>query len=126
MSDIREGVVRLSLPDGRSLALQLTYERIDAKGHGWVLERLDQAQRAKAGSSRAVSELLELLTGGAVLADEVMASSAAKYPLGRCMPAIWAAWELAYYGSDGKPEPAASENPQKRRPTLLRWLIGRR
>ena len=126
MNDAREGIVRLELPDGRSLALQLTYGRIDLKGHGWILERLEQVQRARGGSSRAVAELLETFTAGAVLADEIMAASAAAYPFGLCMPAIWKAWELAYYGPDGKPGSAATENPQKRRPTLLGRLTGRR
>lgn len=126
MSDAREGIVRLELPDGRSVALQLTYDRIDVRGHGWLLEQLDRVQRAKGGSARAIADLLEILTGGVLRADEIMAAPVSVYPIGVCTPAIWKAWEIGYYGPAGRPGTEAAENPPKRRPTLWGRLIGRR
>lgn len=126
MNDAREGIVRLTLPDGRTIPLQLTYQRMDVRGHGWVLEALDQVRRAKSGSSQAVADLLEVLTGGAVSAAEVMAAPAAAFPLGLCTPAIWKAWELAYHGPEGRQEATTPADPKKRRPTLWGWLTGRR
>ena len=126
MNDARQGIVRLDLPDGRSLPLSVTHQRLDLHGHGWVIERLEVLQKAKAGSSQAKADLLDLFTMGAVTADEVMATPITDYPLGPCTKAIWAAWELAFHGPGGKPEKEPGSDPQKRRPTLWERLFGRR
>ncbi len=126
MNDARKGIVWLDLPDGRRLPLTVTYERLDQHGHGWVIERLEVLQRAKAGANRAGAELLALFSSGAVTAEAIMASPVTDYPLGPCTRAIWAAWELAFHGPAGRPDKEPSPDPQKRRPTLLKRLFGRR
>lgn len=126
MNDAREGIVRLELPDGRTLPLSVTYERLDQHGHGWVIERLEMLQKAKAGANRAVADLLELFTAGVLTADEIMAAPVTDHPLGPCTRAIWSAWELAFHGPAGRSGAEAPSDPQKRRPTLLRRLFGRR
>lgn len=125
-ADARLGIVRLPLPDGREVALQLTYERLDTCGHSWVLAKLDELQKGKAGASTAMAELLELFANGAVTAAEIKRDGPTAYPIGPCTLAIWEAWELAYHGPGGRPEKAATSDPQKRRPTLLSKLFGRR
>lgn len=126
MNDARQGIVRLDLPDGRSLPLSVTYQRLDLHGHGWVIERLEVLQKAKAGANQAVADLLQLFTMGAISADEVMAAPVTDYPLGPCTRAIWSAWELAFHGPNGKPEKEPTSDPRKRRPTLWSRLFGRR
>lgn len=126
MNDLRLGAVRLDLPDGRSLRLSITYERLDLKGHGWVIERLEVLQKGKAGSSRALADLLEVFSGGTMTADEVMAAPVTDYPLRDTTKAIYAAWELAFHGPGGKKKTEGKPDPQSRRPTLLSKLFGRR
>ena len=126
MSDARQGIVRLDLPDGRSLPLCVTYERLDAHGHGWVIERLETLRKARRGANRAQSELLELFSNGAILAEEIMAAPVPTYPLGPCTRAIWSAWEMAFHGPNGRPGTDAAPDPQMPRPTPLRRLFGRR
>lgn len=125
MNDAREGIVRLELPDGRTLPLSVTYERLDQHGHGWVIERLELLQKAKAGANRAVADLLDLFSAGALSADDIMASPVTDYPLGPCTRAIWSAWELAFHGPAGRPGTDAAPDPQKRRPTPWKRLFGR-
>jgi hypothetical protein len=126
MNDARQGVVRLDLPDGRSLPLSVTYQRLDMLGHGWVIEKLEVLQKGKAGANQALADLIGLFTNGAVTSEEVMESEATVYPLGPCTRSIWAAWELAFHGPAGRPATEGPANPQMRRPTLLKRLFGAR
>lgn len=126
MNDARLGIVRLPLPDGREVALQLTYRALDARGHEWVLERLRAMQKGKAGAQQALAEALDLMSNGQVTAAEVMDAPVHVYPLGHCLKAVLEAWEVAQYGPSGRPASEAPENPRKRQPTLLKRLFGRR
>lgn len=126
-SDDRLGIARLSLPDGREVPLQLTYAAMDVHGHDWILEQIRVMQRGKAGSAKAVADALEVLTGGELTADIIMASPVASYPLAPSIKAIWSAWELAQHGPPGRSVEADAPDPQKRaRPTWLRRIIGKR
>ena len=44
-TDERLGIVRLPLPDGRAVPLQLTYAALDAKGHDWLLDQFKAMQK---------------------------------------------------------------------------------
>lgn len=112
-SDERLGIVRLSLPDGRAVPLQLTYAALDAKGHDWLLEQFKAMQKGKAGAQRAMAETLEMLTHGELTADAVMAAPVAEYPLATVLKGCWQAWELAQYGPHGRPAVDGVENPPK-------------
>ncbi|WP_312126328.1 hypothetical protein [Brevundimonas sp.] len=112
-SDERLGIVRLSLPDGRAVPLQLTYAALDAKGHDWLLDQFKAMQKGKAGAQRAMADTLEVLTHGELVADEVMSAPVAEYPLASVLKGCWQAWELAQYGPQGRPAADGSENPQK-------------
>ena len=125
-NDAREGIVRLPLPDGRAVPLQLTYAALDAKGHDWLLEQFKIMQKGRSGGSTALAEALEVMSAGQIKAADVMAAPMATYPLAHCLKACWQAWELAQHGPQGRSVEADSENPQKSaRPTWLRRIFGR-
>lgn len=126
MNDARLGIVRLELPDGRSVPLQLTYERLDARGHDWMLEQLKSVQKGRAASSTALAELVDVLSGGEITASAFTAAPMAEYPLATTLKAIWATWELAQYGPAGRPASDGAANPRKPRQTLWSSLFGRR
>lgn len=125
-SDLREGIVRLPLPGGRAVALQLTFAVLDAYGHDWIITQFRALQKGKKASATARAELLEALSCGAVTADEVARAPVAAYPMADTMKALWRAWELAQYGPDGRSAEEAPENPQKRRVTWWRRFYSRR
>lgn len=126
-TDERLGIVRLPLPDGRLVPLQLTYAALDAKGHDWLLEQFKAMQKGKTGSLRAMADALDLLSASAIQADEVMASPMAAYPMAVVLRSCWKAWELAQYGPQGRSVEADTESPQKSaRPTWLRRIFGQR
>lgn len=124
--DQRLGIVRLPLPNGREVALQVTYRDIDRHGPDWALERFKTIQKGKAGASTAMAELLELFSGGALTAEEIMSAPAAAYPMSPCLKSAWDAWSLAQYGPDGRSADDGDANPRKR--PLMWWarLTGRR
>lgn len=126
MNDARLGIVRLPLPDGRQVALQLTFAALDANGHDWLLDRFKVLQKGRAGTSSALGDLLEVLTAGAITKADVIVAPVAAFPLSPCMKACWDAWELAQYGPAGRSAEAGPANPPTRRPTLWRRLFGRR
>lgn len=124
MNDARLGIVRLELPDGRSIPLQLTYERLDARGHDWMLEQLKSVQKGRTASSTALAELVEVLSGGEITASAFTAAPMAEYPLASTLKAIWATWELAQYGPGGRPATEGAANPRKPRQTWWKRLTG--
>lgn len=127
MNDARLGIVRLPLPDGREVALCLTFTALDALGHDGLLERFKLLQKGRAGAQTAMAELLEVMSAGAVSKTDVMEAPVAAFPLTPCMRALWAAWELAQYGPSGRSAEAGPENPlRSRRRTLWSMLSGRR
>jgi len=127
MNDERLGIVRLPLPDGRTIPLQLTYQALDTRGHDWMLDQFRAMQKARTGSARAIAELLEVLSQGEVVASDVMTAPAGDYPLSATMKALWAAWEIAQYGPAGRPAEDGKVDPQLSvRQTWLKRLFGRR
>ena len=126
MNDARLGIVRLPLPDGREVALQVTFTAMDAYGHDWLIDQFKTLQKGKAGVSSALGDLLEVLSSGAVTKAEVLAAPVATYPLNVCLRACWDAWELAQYGPAGRSAEAGPANLQSRRPTLWSRLFGQR
>ena len=125
-SDRREGVVRLTLPGGRTVALQLTFAALDKRGHDWFIGRLKLMQKGRAGSAEARADLLEALSASAITAEEVRAAPVPAYPIAPTMTAIWAAWEIAQYGPDGRSAEAGPENPRSRRSTWWGRIFARR
>lgn len=126
-SDLRLGIVRLSLPDGRSIPLQLTYAALDTKGHDWLLDQFKAIQKGRSGSSTAVAELLEVLSDGVLKSQDILSAPAAVYPVSSTLKALWSAWELGQYGPDGRPaEDGAANPPLSRQPTLWARLWRRR
>lgn len=126
-TDERLGIVRLPLPDGRTVALQLTYAALDAKGHDWLLEQFKAMQKGRSGGSTALAEALEVISAGQIKAVDVLAAPMATYPLAHCLKACWQAWELAQYGPAGRSVEADTANPRKSaRPMWLRRIFARR
>lgn len=124
-TDERLGIVRLILPDGRAIPLQLTYAALDAKGHDWLLEQFKAMQKGRSGASTALAEALEVMSAGEIKAVDVLAAPMATYPLAHCLKASWKAWELAQYGPAGRSVEADTDNPQKSaRPTWSRRIFG--
>lgn len=121
--DVRQGIVRLPLPDGREIALQFTYARIDAKGHVWVADQFKAMAKGGKGSSAAIAGLLEVASGGEVSADAVVAAPMAEYPLQTVANALWSAWGLAKLGPSGEVADDG-EAPLSRRRTLWKRLFG--
>ncbi len=119
-SDDRLGIVRLPLPDGRVVPLQLTYAAMDAKGHDWLLEQFKVMQKGRAGASTALADALETLSAGQIKAAEVLNAPMAQYPLAICLKASWEAWELAQYGPQGRSAEDGAENPRKA-PRKMLW-----
>lgn len=111
-SDERLGIVRLSLPDGRVVPLQLTYAALDAKGHDWLLDQFKAMQKGKVGAMRSMADALELLSDGALVADDIMAAPTAEYPLADNLKACWRTWELGQNGPKGRPAVEGAENPR--------------
>lgn len=111
-TDERLGIVRLPLPDGRAIPLQLTYAALDAKGHDWLLDQFKAMQKGKPGASLAMAEALEIMSAGQLKAADVMAAPMAEYPMAECLRSCWRAWELAQHGSSGRPAEDGSENPR--------------
>lgn len=112
-SDERLGIVRLSLPDGRTVPLQLTYAALDVRGHEWLLDQFRVMQKGKSGSLQAMADALEVMTSGELKAEAIMAAPLAEYPLAPAVKACWKAWELGQYGPRGRPAAEGAENPQK-------------
>lgn len=125
MNDARLGIVLLPLPEGREVALSLTFERLDAVGPVGIGELLTRVSKGKAGSAQARAELLEAFSDGAISVADFRANPSA-YPVIATTKAIWQAWSIAQYGPDGRSGDEATANPQKRRPTLLDRLFRRR
>lgn len=121
-NDERLGIVRLSLPDGRSVPLQLTYAAMDVRGHDWLLEQFRAMQKGKPGASVAMADALEVLSVGELKAAEIVAAPMAAYPMADCLRACWKAWELAQYGPAGRPAEDGTANP---RPSPRRTWWGR-
>ncbi|GAA0766138.1 hypothetical protein [Brevundimonas olei] len=111
-TDERLGIVRLPLPDGRAIPLQLTYAALDAKGHDWLLDQFKAMQKGKPGASLAMAEVLEIMSAGKLKAADVMAAPMAEYPMAECLRSCWRAWELAQHGPSGRPAADGSENPR--------------
>lgn len=111
-TDERLGIVRLPLPDGRSVPLQLTYAALDAKGHDWLLDQFKAMQKGKPGASLAMAEALEIMSAGQLKVADVMAAPMAEYPMAECLRSCWRAWELAQHGPSGRPAEDGSENPR--------------
>lgn len=125
-ADLREGIVRLPLPGGRAVSLQLTFAVLDAHGHDWFITQFRALQKGKKASATARAELLEALTNGAIMAEEVSRAPVAAYPMADTMKALWRAWELAQYGPDGRSAEEAPENPRTRRATWWGRFFSRR
>lgn len=121
-TDERLGIVRLPLPDGRAIPLQLTYAALDAKGHDWLLDQFKAMQKGKPGASLAMAEALEIMSAGQLKAADVMAAPMAEYPMAECLRSCWRAWELAQHGPSGRPAEDGAENP---RPSPRRTWWGR-
>lgn len=112
-TDERLGIVRLPLPDGRAIPLQLTYAALDAKGHDWLLDQFKAMQKGKPGASLAMAEALEIMSAGQLKAADMMAAPIAEYPMAECLRSCWRAWELAQHGPSGRPAADGAENPRQ-------------
>ena len=120
MNDARLGIVRLPLPDGREVALQLTFARLDAVGHVGIMELFSTLSKGKVGSAHARARLLEVFSDGAVTEADIAAAPSTQFPISESIRALWAAWELAQYGPDGRPATDGAPNPP-RRPLPTWW-----
>lgn len=123
-TDARLGIVRLSLPDGRAVPLRFSWDRIDAVGRAWIVERFEAVIAGGEGCQQALAELLVLASGDEVKAAEMFDTSASPMPFELVSAALLEAWHLARFGPNGKAD-GQPTNPQKSRPTWLRRLFAR-
>lgn len=128
MNDARLGIVRLLLPDGREVALSLTFQRLDAVGPAGINELFQRVSKGKVGSALARAELLELFSDGAITVADVKDRPVA-FPVIETTQALWRAWEISQYGPDGRPAEDGPANPRNRPPTwwgnAFKQLFGR-
>jgi hypothetical protein len=118
MSDAHLGIVRLPI-EGRTLALQFTLGRIAPYGRDGITQRLRLVTEGGAGDGQALAELLEIATGGDVIANDLMEQvvgiEAALIPL-------HAAWTLARLGPVARKPGQSAGNPLSRLWTSLLTL----
>lgn len=113
MNDERLGIVRLSLPDGRTVPLQFTWRAVDALGRGGVSELLEKAGSGEPGDMDAMARLIEASSSGRITRDELMDGA---LPFNDAFVPVLRAWTLA-----ARRPVNASENPLKRLLTLISW-----
>lgn len=125
VKDDRLGIVRLSLPDGRTAPLRFTWARIDAVGREWIVEKFAAIIAGKAGCQAAMAELLVLASGGAIETSELLSEDGETLVgFEAAFEALNDAWLIARFGPTRK-APGQPENPPKRRPTRLRRFFAR-
>lgn len=124
MQDERLGISRLSMPDGREVALQFTWARIDAVGREWIVTQLQAVMTGKPGCQAAMTELLVLASGGEIKASEVLTEDAPVVGFEEAYKAIEDAWLLARFGPTRKAS-GQPENPPKSRPIGWRRFFRR-
>ena len=124
MNDARLGIARLSLPDGREVALRFTWSRIDAVGRDWIVQRLQDVIAGKAGCQAALVELLVLASGGELKATDLLSDEQEGVAFEPAFRAIEDAFLLARFGPTRKAT-GQPENPRKSRPTWLRRFFQR-
>lgn len=122
MNDERLGIVRLELPDGRSVALRFTWSRIDAVGRDWIVQRFQDAIGGKAGCQAALVELLVLASGGEITATSLLSEEQEPLPFEAAYKSLEEAWLLARYGPSRKAR-GQPENPQKSPTTWWRRFL---
>lgn len=121
MNDARLGIVRLEYA-GRTIPLRFTWGRIDSVGRNGLTELLQKADSGDAGGLQALADLIEIGSGQALSAAEIMADPPA-YTV--AYEAVVGAWLLALYGPSREPE-ASSANPPNRLRTLFSRVFRRR
>jgi hypothetical protein len=125
IKDDRLGIVRLSLPDGRTFPLRFTWTRIDAVGREWIVEKFAAIIAGKAGCQAAMAELLVLASGGAIETSELLTDDGdTLVGFEAAFEALNDAWLIARFGPSRK-APGQPGNPPKRRPTRLRRFFER-
>lgn len=84
--------------DGRKVGLCFTYEGIDEYGHRGIAEMVERATSGLPGDGAALAKLIELGTGGQVMADDLMAGRRQVY-FEEAILGIARAWHSAMYGA---------------------------
>lgn len=119
-TDERLGIVRLSLPDGRTVPLRFTWARIDAVGREWIVKQFETIIAGKDGCQAAMAEMLVLASGGEVSATDLLSEHGEPLGFETAFKALEDAWTLARFGPTRRPAEDGPANPQKTRRTWWR------
>lgn len=84
--------------DGRKIGLCFTYAGIDQYGHGGIAELVEKATSGLPGDGTALAKLIELGTGGQVMAEDLMTGRRRIY-FEEAILGIARAWHSAMYGA---------------------------
>ena len=82
-TDERLGIVRLSLPDGRTVPLRFTWARIDAVGREWIVKQFETIIAGKDGCQAAMAEMLAAKSRLPTYCPNTASRSVSKRPLRR-------------------------------------------
>ena len=107
MSDSYLGIVRLPWA-GDTVALQFTLRRVAEWGRAALIDKLTLIAEGGEGDGEALADLLELASGGQIVAEQVLDTTVG---MDRAVVALHAAWALARFGPSGKAEGSRAENP---------------
>ncbi|MEH6676129.1 hypothetical protein [Phenylobacterium sp.] len=123
MSDEHLGIVRLSMPDGRTIPLRFTIGRMGQMGRDGIVTRMQTVIEGLPGDGQALAELLDLTSGGEIKAKDVLEGE--QPPLDLAIFALNEAWALYRFGPARQPEGEGSANPLIRLWTRLKTLCRR-
>lgn len=84
--------------DGRKVGLCFTYDGLDQLGHGGVAELVEKATSGLPGDGTALAKLIELGTGGQVLAEDLITGRRRVY-FEEAILGVARAWHAAMYGA---------------------------
>lgn len=118
MSDAYLGIVRLPWA-GDTIPLQFTLRRVAEWGRAGLIDKLTLIAEGGEGDGEALADLLELASGGEIVASDVIDTTIG---MDRAVVALHAAWALARFGPSGKPEDERAENPLQRLQTSFVML----
>lgn len=119
-TDERLGIVRLSLPDGRAVALRFTWARIDAMGRSWIVDAFAKMVKGEPGCQAAMADMLVLVSGGEIQPADVLSEEQPVVGFEVAFKALEEAWLLARFGPARRPAEDGPENPRKSRRTWWR------
>lgn len=118
-TDERIGIVRLPLPDGRTVPLRFTWSRIDAVGRDWIVDAFGKMVKGEPGCQAAMADMLILASGHEIKASDLLSEDGPVVGFEAAFKALEDAWAVARFGPTRRPAEDGAENPRK---SLRTWL----